>query len=435
MRAIASILALVVAASLVAPAGAADILTYATEDGAVRSVPVVVVTKDDVDEFRGRVVLGGKARRLRIPGRLVISLRRGDSDDENQWSKQLASGKRLMSAGQLETKGTVPGAEEIFTKVAYSTEKGTPGQEKTEQIAPWHNMYAVYYLIECRLRIGTPAKLELALKNVEEFEKRSDGKYGKLITWEVPAQEGTVVKSKVYCWGDNRLSQEVRLFQADVLAALKRADEARKAYSSFIDDLKKKKGSPVLLTAAVERLAELNAEGQDSEKQEDVFRAAGSSLGSVARTQPDDFGKQTLRLSANRLLLRGADLLLESARAGKLSFDLPLGRYQGLKSGEGRQDPALYVGAQAGIGICLTEKGEGQRAYEALLEVVTKGQDFPDQMSRALYYLAKAAPLYAQEVQRGGGRGDFLRAEAERWLQDLRDRYPSSEWAEKVADK
>jgi hypothetical protein len=191
----------------------------------------------------------------------------------------------------------------------------------------------------------------------------------------------------------------------------------------------------VLLTEAVERLAELNAKGQDSEKQEDVYRAAGSSLGSVARTQPDEFGKQTLRRAANRLLLRGADLLLESAREGKLSFDLPLNRYQGLKAGGGSEDPALFIGAQAGIGICLTEKGQGERAYEALLAVVTQGQEYPQQMARALYYLSKAAPLYAQEVERGGGRGDFLRAEAGRWLQDLKDRYPTSEWAEKVADK
>ena len=50
-------------------------------------------------------------------------------------------------------------------------------------------------------------------------------------------------------------------------------------------------------------------------------------------------------------------------------------------------------------------------------------------MARSLYYLAKAAPLYAKEIDAAGGSGDFLREE--KWAQDLRERYPSSEWAKK----
>ena len=68
----------------------------------------------------------------------------------------------------------------------------------------------------------------------------------------------------------------------------------------------------------------------------------------------------------------------------------------------------------------------------ALLDVVTEGGDFPQYMSAALYYLSRACTLFADEIDSSGGKGDFLRAEAERWKSDLKERYPSSEWAKKV---
>ena len=131
-------------------------------------------------------------------------------------------------------------------------------------------------------------------------------------------------------------------------------------------------------------------------------------------------------------LLRGADLLLTSAEQKKVSWDMPLNRYRQLKDGEGKRDPALFMGAQAGIGVCLTEKGNGEGAYQALLEVVVKGNDYPDQMAQALYYLGRASKLFADEVESAGGKGDFLRAESARWWNDLKQRYPTSSWAGKV---
>ena len=187
----------------------------------------------------------------------------------------------------------------------------------------------------------------------------------------------------------------------------------------------------MLLTEAVIAKSEFEAIGQDSDKQENLFRAAGTLLAAMASSQPDMFGKRTLRAAANRAFLRGADLLLASAQAGKFSFDPPLQRYESLKATEGSTDRALYIGALAGAGICLTEKGEGKKAYDALLEVVVSGGEYPDQMARALFYLAKACPLFAAQIDKAGGKGDIVRDEADRWKRDLKERYPSSEWAKK----
>jgi hypothetical protein len=188
---------------------------------------------------------------------------------------------------------------------------------------------------------------------------------------------------------------------------------------------------PTLLTEAFLAKAEFEAQGQASEQQEGIYRAAGSVLSTLARNQPDDFGRQHLTRVSNRALLRGADLLRQSAEAGKVGWDVPLNRYQQLKGGEGARDPALYVGAQAGLGACLVEKGQGEEAYRALLEVIVRGHAEPDQMALALYYIGRAAKAFAGEVEAQGGKGDFLRAETERWWADLQERYPTSRWAEK----
>ena len=39
------------------------------------------------------------------------------------------------------------------------------------------------------------------------------------------------------------------------------------------------------------------------------------------------------------------------------------------------------------------------------------------------------------EIEKGGGKGDFLREEAARWSNDLKQRYPSSNWAKKAANE
>ena len=67
-----------------------------------------------------------------------------------------------------------------------------------------------------------------------------------------------------------------------------------------------------------------------------------------------------------------------------------------------------------------------------MLEVVVRGYAYPEQVARALYYLSRAAPQYAAEIDSQGGKGDFLRAEAKRWQEDLKQRYPSSKWAQKA---
>ncbi|MHC4668706.1 MAG: hypothetical protein ACYTFD_09890, partial [Planctomycetota bacterium] len=184
-------------------------------------------------------------------------------------------------------------------------------------------------------------------------------------------------------------------------------------------------------TAIIGR-AELEAEGQPSDKQETIYRSAGTTMATLARSQPEEFGQGALSRAANQALLRGADLLLVSAEQKKVSWDLPLNRYRQLKDGEGRRDPALHVGAQAGIGVCLTEKGRGEEAYRTLLAVVVRGHEHPAQMAQALYYLGRACQIYAKEIESGGGKGEFLRAETKRWWGDLQQRYPTSRWAGKI---
>ncbi|MHC4971191.1 MAG: hypothetical protein ACYTG3_02545 [Planctomycetota bacterium] len=429
---------LLLVAFLAAPASAADMLVYADKDGTIHRVQVYSVSKDDGKDFNARILVGGRKRKLTIPSRLVVTFRRGDPDAKNQWAKGLARGKRLQSSGQLATEGTVPGAEETFAKIAYTTEKGIPGEEEAYAALPWHNMYALYYVIETRYMMGTTgegseAKLQAALGDVEQFKLRSTKK--KKISWQVPGAKGSTRKQNVYCWGPNRLEAEVLLFEARILAALKQKDKALNAFDVVIDLVKKKSLSPNLLTTAIVGKAELQAAGESSDKQESIFRSAGTTMAGMARSQPDAFGKIVLGRAANQALLRGADLLLVSAQEKKVSWDMPLDRYRKLKDSEGKRDPALYMGAQAGIGVCLAEKGQGEEAYRTLLEVAVKGHEYPEQMALALYYLGRACRIYADEVESGGGAGEFLREESSRWWADLQQRYPRSRWAEKVTQK
>jgi hypothetical protein len=431
-------LPLLLAGLLATPAGAADILRYAEPGGAIKTAPVEILRKESDIEFNARIRVAGRLRTLKIPTRLVIEFARGSTTDINQWSKQLAKARRLMAAGQIATKDKIPGAEEFFTKIAYSTEKGTKGQEATEQIHPWHNMYALFGLIQARYALGKGGaadKLDAALQDIEQFGKRSAGKYRKTISFDVPGAEGSIETKKIYCWGENRLSIEVQILRARILAAQDKASEAVAAYDEALDTIRKKGLSPVLLTQCVMEKADLQAKGKGSEESEQLYASAGNTLAGMAGGQPDQYGKNVLRRASNQALLKGADLLLKSAEEGKLSFDPPLQRYRNLKAGKGSQDRALYMGAQTGIGICLVAKEQGKLGYEALLDVVTHGADFPEQAARAMYYLGKAAELYGKEVDRSGGKGDFLREEAARWAKDLKDRYPTSEWASKASSK
>jgi len=429
--------ALCAAALLSVPAGAADILTYAEKDGTIKVAQVDRVTKEDEKELDCRVLVGGRPRRMQVPSRRVVEFRRGDPDAVSQWSKRLATGKRLLASGQLATQSNppVPGAEETFAKIAYTTEKGIAGDEAAYEALPWHNEYALFYLIETRYQMGLKGdkvKLEAALANVQEFKDRSTNK--KTIDMEVPGEQGSR-KVKVYCWGDSRLMPDVLLLEGKILAAMGEKDKAKAAFDALIEKAKKGGYPPAILTGAFMAKADLEAEGQPSEAQEALYRGAGSMLASLARNEPDEFGKMVLTREANRALLKGANLLRDSAAESKVPWDTPLNRYEQLKAGEGQRDPALYMGAQAGIGICLTERGRGQEAYDALLEVVVKGHEYPEQMAAALYYLGKASKLFADEVDAKGGKGDFLRAESARWWQDLKERFPTSRWAEKVQEK
>lgn len=426
---------LLLLAMMAASAAAEDELVYAEPDGTIKRVPVASVTRDTEKEFSGRVLVGGRRRRLSIPARRVIEFRRGSPDSHNQWAKRLAKAKRYMATGKLATEGTDAGAEELLTKIAYSTEEGIKGEEAAYAIQPWHNMYAVYYLIETRYLMGKQgagdeAKLKQALATIEEFRKRSAGKEGRKIEWDVPGAEG-ISKRKVYAWGSTRLEVLTILWEARIQAALKDKAAALAAYDRLIDEIKKRDLSPRLLATAIIEKAETEAAGQDSDKQETLFRQAGTVLAALARSQRDEFGKESLSAAANRALLRGADLLLESAQK-KGNWEVPLRRYEELQAGAGRKDPALYMGAATGIGVCLTEKGEGEKAYMALLDVVTSGGDYPQYTATALYYLSRACTLFADQIDAAGGKGDFLRAESEHWKNDLKERYPSSEWAKKV---
>jgi len=421
-----------VLAMVPALAHGAEQLTYAEEDGSIKTVQVESVTKVTDKEWKGLIDVGGRRKAFTVPIRRIVSFRRGDASEINQWSKLLAQGRRLYAAGQLATQGVVPGAEETFAKIAYSTEKGTRGQEDTERIETWHNMYATLYLIETRLEMGRKGdgtKLASALGAIQEFRTRTQSKPPKEITVQVVDPKGLQRAQNVWCWGENPLVADVDLLEARVLAAQGQADAAKGVLDKLIDEAKKGALSPNILTDAIILKSEVEASGKASEEQETIFRSAGVNLSSLARNQPDLFGKKLLSRASNMMLLRGADLLLASADQQKSTYDPPLARYTELRQTEGKSDPALAIGATAGIGICLTEKGQGEAGYRALLEVVTQGYEYPEQMARALYYLGKAAPVFAKEIDAQGGDGSFLRAEAARWWADLRERYPTSDWA------
>jgi len=436
-----SLFAALLAGVLLAPsANAADELVYADKDGTLHTVSLETVTKSDGTKFIGYIRVGGRRKSVRIEARQIVALRRGDSDAVNQWSKGLAKGKRWMAAGRIANQGTVPGAEEQFAKIAYSIEDGTKGQEATERIHPWLNMYAQYYLIEARLKLGehgNEAKLNEALDAVAQFRKRTDAKSRAKIDMQVPDYKGGSLSARVFGWGSNRLSPFVDLLEARVQAALKDNAKASAAYEKVITEAIRGNGSPILIRDAVIERAAVDAIGQEAQKQEEIYRSAGTKLRGYANRQPDSFGRVLLTHAANRALLRGADLLFESALSGKYGIKVALDRYMSLRdSAEGRTDPALKFGAATGVGSCLVEQGgNGQKAYESLLAVVLEGYEHPDQVARALYYLAKAAPQYADQVEQGGGSGGFLRNEAERWKNDLKQRYPASNWAKKAANE
>lgn len=431
-------------ASLLVVAGVAfggETIQYADEAGNVHSSAVRRVTLESLKELRAQILEGTRVKTVTIPSRRIVDFRRGDVDDVNQWSKLLAQAYRLMSVGQyLTTKDsagkTTAGAEEVLEKVAYSTEQGAPGQQETEKVWPWQNMYAVRYLAEVRYQAGRAAKnadlLKKALQTVEEFRKRSEAKLDSRIDWEVPAEKGSTAKKKVYGWGENRLLPEVMLLKARVLREMGEADGASAAFDEVVAFVKKNDLSPRTLADALTERAEMLASGKSSEQAEQILRDAGNSLRAEVRTQKEPYGKAVLARAANQALLRGADLLLASAVEGKVSYDVPLARYRQLRDSEGKEDPALAIGASAGIGVCLAETKKGREAYEALLDVVVRGYEYPELMPRALYYLGVAAPLFADEVDKAGGKGQILREEGGKWWLDLKERFPASPWSEKA---
>ena len=430
----------VLAGTLAAPGMAADELVYAEKDGSLKTVALDTVSKSDGEKFVGYIRVGGRRKRLSIDARQIVSLRRGDADAINQWSKGLSKGKRWMAAGRIANQGTVPGAEEQFAKIAYSVEEGTKGQEETEEVHPWMNMYGHYYLIEARLKLGqggNEAKLNEALDTIAQFRKRSEAKSKSKLDMQVPDYKGGSLSARVYGWGENRLSPHVDLLEARVHAALKDFPKASAAYTKLIEEAVKKNGSPVLIRDAVMERATVDAEGKDAQKQEEIYRDAGTKLRGYANRQPDAFGRDLLTKAANQALLKGADLLFESALAGKYGIKVALDRYASLRdSAEGKKDPALQFGARTGVGSCLVEQGgNGQKAYESLLSVILEGYEYPSQVARALYYIAKAAPQYADEIDKSGGSGAFLREEAARWKNDLKQRYPTSSWAKKAVNE
>lgn len=423
------------AGALAGAARATETITYADEDGSVHTAEVRSVAREDLKELAVTIRDGRAVRTLKLPARRVISLQRGDSDAENQWSKKLAHAYRLLAGGTLVTKENVPGAEEVFEKIAYSTEEGVKGQEKSEKISPWQNMYALRYLIETRYEAGKAGKnpdlLKRALANVEEFRKRTEEKAGKKIDWDVPFEKGTTRKSKVYCFGDNWLLPQVMLLRAKILRELKDPGAAS-AFDDVVALVKKNELSPLILCDAIVEKADMLAEGKSNDAAEAILREAGNALRNDARAQKEPFTRDVLAQHANQALLRGADLLLAMAADGKVSFDVPLARYKDLRDSAGKDDPALAVGAQAGVGVCLAESKRGGEAYRALLEVVVGGFAHPEQVARALYYLGKAAALYADEIDKAGGKGDLFRDESRQWLKDVQERFPGTLWAEKA---
>jgi len=417
---------------------AVETVTYALPDGGLRSAEVLAVTKDELKEFSARVREGGKRQTLTLPSRLVISYRLGDAEASNPWSKRLAKAYQLLAEGKLLTKDNVPGAEELFTSIAYSMEKGVPGQ--VEPIEPWHNMYALFHLLQTHYEVGATAgdkaRLERGLKEVDQFLERTDKPRGRTIEWEVPITERGVEgvkKTKVYTWGDSRLVPEVLLYRARFLRELGRSAEAAAAFDAAAEFVKKSELSPYLLCSAVHEKAAMESKGKPSEEAEGILRAAGNRLRLEAPRQKEPWSQNLVAQAANRELLRGADLLLASADEQKVSYDVPLEKYRQLQEGQGRNDAFLMTGSNAGIGICLFRKGEGQTAYKVLLEVAVRGRDYPEQVARALYYLGLAAPLFADEIDRAGGSGDLVRAEAKRWWSDLAEQFPGSDWTKKVA--
>ncbi len=428
---------ILLAALFALPAGAADELVYADRDGTVVTVALETVSKSDGNTFVGYIRVGGRRKKLTLEARRVIFLQRGDGDAINQWSKRLAHGLRLMAAGRIANEGPASGAEETFAKIAYTIEKGTKGQEATEQVQPWQNMYAGYYLILARQKLGeagNEAKLNEALDAIAQFRKRSAAKAKAKLAMQIPDYKGGARDARVFGWGANRLSVWVDLAEAQVLAALKQADKSKAAYDKVISEAVKKAASPQLLVQAIMEKAQLEAAGKEAQQQETIFRSAGTKMRSVSGRQPDGYGKKVLTRAANQALLMGADLLFTSALDGKYGIQVPLERYTTLlNSSEGRADPALKIGAETGVGMCLVEQGgNGQKAYEALLAVALNGSKYPSQVARALYYLSKAAPQYADALEKSGGSGAFLREEASRWTSDLKERYPASEWAKKA---
>jgi len=435
-RATRAFLALALAGLMAVPAEALETIRYAEPDGTIRTVSLDHVAKEDEDDFTAYVIVGGRRRRLKIEPRSIVLLRRGDPDSVNQWSKLLSKGLRLMAAGRIANQGTVPGAEELFAKVAYSKEPGTKGQEATERVHPWQNMYAQFYLIEARMALGeegNQAKLAEALAAIEQFRKRSDAREKAEIDMVVPDFKGGTRDAVVYGWGDSRLGPYVDLYEARTLALLGKQDEALAAYDNVIDNAIKKQHPPQLLVDAVMEKADLQAKGKEAQEQEQLYRSAGTRLRSAASQQPDAFGREVLGRASNRAMLRGADLLFEAALDGKYGINVPLDRYKALRdSTEAKKDSALRIGAQAGVGMCLVEsKDQGEEAYNTLLEVVTTGYEHPEQVARALFYLSKAAPQYADTIEKSGGSGAFLREEADRWASDLQKRFPGSKWAKK----
>lgn len=418
------------------PVWAFETIRYVDKDGVLRTAELDTVTKSNGTEFRGYIRVGGRRKSLKIDARQIVELRRGDSASINQWSKRLAHGLRLMSAGQIGNRGTASGAEETFSKIAFSVERGTKGQEATERCNSWQNMYAHFYLIEARLNLGAAneAKYVQALEAIAQFRQRTAARSTAKIDMSIPDYKGGVRGARVFGWGANRLSPYVDLLEARAFAGLKQNDKALAAYDKLISEAVKSSAAPQLIVDAVMGKTVLVASGQEAEKQETVYRSAGTQLRAAAARQPDAFGRKSLTHAANLAMLTGADLLFDAAISGKYGVAVALNRYKALRdSAEGRSDSSLRIGAETGVGMCLVEEGgKGEEAYNALLNVVVSGFEHPEQVNRALYYLSRASPQYADVVEKAGGSGDFLRAEGARWKNDLLQRFPNSKWAKKA---
>lgn len=435
--------ALAVAIALCGVAGAVETVTYATPQGEIRSAEVVAVTKDELKEFSARVREAGRRVALNMPSRLVVSYRKGDEDDPNPWSKRLAKAYQLMAEGRYVTRDNVPGAEELLQGISVSTERNVPG---VEPIDPSHNMYALFHLIQARYEAGKggkdPGRLATALRDVEQFLARTEKRKMTLVEVEVPALDAGGAagakpaegprKTKVFAWGDSRLVPEVLLMKARLLRESGKPEEAAAAFDEVVKLVQKNELSPLTLAAAILEKAEMEAEGKSTQDAESVLRTAGNALRGEISRQKEPWSQSVVAQAGNRALLRGADLLLESAEKGQNSYDVPLVRYRELMEGPGKDDPYLAAGARTGIGICLYRNGSGKEAYATLVEVAVRSTQFPELTARALYYLGLAAPLFAKEVESTGGSGALLREDGARWWSDLRERFPESPWSRKT---